>query len=217
MFNGLSETFFHAVATEKFLVDKDLSDEKVFSECIVLLKEELTSSGVHETNNPLDTAPDYRISLALSLFYKFILGCNLASSKSVKDEYKSAIDSLIDCRPVSRSEQSYQQKSELFPLTQAVPKLNAYAQTSGETKFVDDLSPLSLQLNGAFILTQVANAKIGSVNTDVASKMPGVVRIFLAKDIPGLNNITPKPLSTELLFAEDEVLYAGKICLQFNF
>lgn len=177
---------------------------------MALLKEELETSGIYVESNPVDASPEYRIQLALSLFYKFILICNLKSSKSIKSAYKSAADSVIDIRSPSHSKQTYETKSQLYPLTQPVPKLNAHWQTTGETKYIDDLSLLSLQLHGAFILTKISSAKIESINLDRASKLSGVVRIFLAKDIPGANNMMFTPFLSEPLFAEEEILYAGQ-------
>lgn len=209
-FNGLAKQFFHATETEKYLLNQDLSNETVLNESIAILEKELKSSGVYDKVHPLEATPDYRIALALSLYYKFILECNLVSSAKIKAEYKTAIDCLIDSRPVSRAEQNYEKSESLFPLTQPMPKINSYSQTSGETKYVDDLSPLSFQLDGAFILTKVANARIASINTDKAMKLPGVVRIFLAKDIPGENNFMTSQFKPEPLFAESQVLYAGQ-------
>lgn len=177
---------------------------------MALLKEDLETSGIKPEFNPMDSSPEYRIQLALSLFYKFVLTCNLNNSKSIKSTYKSVVDPVKDIRSLSHSKQTYETKNQLFPLTQPIPKLNAHSQTTGETKYVDDLSPLSLQLNGAFILTKIANAKIVSINLEKASKVPGVVKILLAKDIPGVNNIMFTPMLSEPLFAEEEVLYAGQ-------
>ncbi len=189
-----------------------MSSENVLVKGMSLLKEELEQSGIYEEITPTDASPDYRVHLALSLFYKYILACNLSVSTphQIKSVYKSAVESVIDIRSLSHSKQTYEAKNELFPLTQPVPKLNAHSQTTGETKYIDDLSPLSLQLHGAFILSKIANAKIENINLDKASKLPGVVRIFLAKDIPGSNNIMFTPMLNEQLFATDEVTYAGQ-------
>ncbi|CAF1074303.1 unnamed protein product, partial [Brachionus calyciflorus] len=127
-----------------------------------------------------------------------------------KQEIKSAIDNVIDLRTASKSEQIFETKSNLHPVTKPMPKINAYSQTSGETKYVDDLSILSHQTHGAFILSTLARAKIESIDIEAALNVPGVVGIYLAKDIPGENNVMPKPFVVEELFADKEVVYCGQ-------
>ncbi|MEQ1946218.1 MAG: selenium-dependent xanthine dehydrogenase [Bryobacteraceae bacterium] len=57
-------------------------------------------------------------------------------------------------------------------------------QALGQKKFVDDLR-LPGMLNGAVVLTEHPRAKVLSIDTAEAEKMPGVVRVFTAKDVPG--------------------------------
>jgi len=207
VFNGVHESFFHAVKTESFLENNVcLDDNNVLNESLEILKNELKSSGLFESNNPLLPSASYRANLCLGLYYKFILSTSL----EVGEELKSAPESITDTRPVSQGTQSYEARDDLFPLTKPMPKLNAYTQATGESKYVDDLSELSHQLHAVFMLTQVANARIHSVDVDQVLKMPGVRRVLLAKDIPGENNIMPKPFVTEPLFTDDLVEYAGQ-------
>jgi xanthine dehydrogenase molybdopterin-binding subunit B len=134
------------------------------------------------------------------------------TSKNIIDKrYKSAIETILDSRSVSRAEQSYEAPIKtLWPITQPMPKINAYSQTCGETRYTDDIPATNLQLHCAFILTTVANAKIEKVNIENAMQMPGVKTILLAKDIPGINSFMPKPFQIEPLFADTEVYYAGQ-------
>lgn len=170
------------------------------------MQDELKSSGLFESNNPLLPSANYRANLCLGLYYKFILSTNTA----IGEELQSAPESITDTRPVSQGTQSYETRDDLFPLTKPMPKLNAYTQATGESKYVDDLSELNHQLHAVFMLTQVANARIHSIDVDQVLKMPGVRRVLLAKDIPGENNIMPKPFVTEPLFTDDLVEYAGQ-------
>jgi selenium-dependent xanthine dehydrogenase len=57
-------------------------------------------------------------------------------------------------------------------------------QAMGSKAFVDDMR-LPGMLNGAVVLTEHARARIHSIDTSEAGQMPGVVRIFTAKDVPG--------------------------------
>lgn len=90
-----------------------------------------------------------------------------------------------------------------------MPKLNAYSQTSGETKYVNDAKVFN-QLHGAFVLSKYANAKIDEINVDKAMNLSGVVRVLLAKDIPGKNNFMHAPYGDEKVFCDTDVEYAGQ-------
>jgi xanthine dehydrogenase/oxidase len=202
VFGGITSGFIHATQTEGFLYGKSLKDENA-----VFNAYEILNSEVNPDYDPVLATVAYRKSLSLSLFYKFIL---TACSNLIDDRYKSAIESVIDTRPVSQAQQSFPTSPDLFPLTQPMTKLNAYAQTSGEAAYVYDMDAPPHQLHGAFILTSVGNCTIDTIDSDFASKMPGVVRILFAKDIPGENNFAPAPSTPEPLFCEGDVLYAGQ-------
>ena len=57
-------------------------------------------------------------------------------------------------------------------------------QAMGTKPFVDDMNVPGM-LHGAPVLTEHPRAKILSIDTSEAEKMPGVVRIFTAQDVPG--------------------------------
>jgi xanthine dehydrogenase/oxidase len=206
-FNGVNQGFFRASRLESYLEFNNIQSEDVFKESIEILKNELRSSGLFESTNPLLASPQYRANLCLSLYYKFVLSI---VQPHIKKEFESALESIVDTRPISKGSHTYEKNEQLFPFTKPIPKLSSYAQTSGESKYVDDLSELTHQLHGAFILTQVASARISSICTEEALKMPGVKRILLAKDILGENNIMPKPFKPEPLFTDDLIEYAGQ-------
>lgn len=205
--NGISERFFHATKTENFLMEKNLTDGEVFKKAIETLKEDLESSGIDRVEDPLVASSKYRLTVALSLFYKFFLSIG---ADKIDKKLEGTSEVLFDWRTVSKGEQTFSSKEELYPLTKPMPKLNAYSQTSGQTKYIDDLTPSMNQLNGAFILSTVANATIEKIDVDEALAVPGVVKILFYKDIPGKNNIMPEPFLAESLFVEKDVFHAGQ-------
>ena len=207
-YNGLSSTFYHANKTQDFLNGQDLAEEIVLAKSIELLSNEINESGLlSEAQDATLASPQYRSTLALSLFYKFMLELN---ENKLKDELKSSSSSIIDSRSVSRAEFKFENEPSSHPVCKPLPKLNAYHQVSGESKYIDDLAPLAQQAHAAFILSEVGRAKIESVAIDEAMKVKGVVRVLLAKDIPGENSIMPRPFGVEPLFADEEVVYCGQ-------
>lgn len=126
VFGGLSKTFIHAKQTETFMNGKVLNNLSMLSQAFQILSNELVID-----DDPVLASVDYRRSLALSLFYKFILYIN---DKNVGARYKSAKDSIIDLRPISSGQQSFPTDPSLYPVSKPIQKLNSYLQASGEVK-----------------------------------------------------------------------------------
>jgi xanthine dehydrogenase large subunit len=87
---------------------------------------------------------------------------------------------------------------------------SALKHVTGTAAYIDDMPELPGTLHAALILSPVAHGRLKSVDTSAALAMPGVVRIVLANDIPGHNEVGPI-LHGELLFAKDIVDYRGCI------
>jgi xanthine dehydrogenase/oxidase len=208
VFGGIDSSFVHAKQTENFLNGKKLNDQSVLLNAFKILSNELQPK-----YSPDLASIEYRKSLAISLLYKFFLYVN---DKVVSPIFKSGQMSVMDMRQVSTSKQVFPTANkDMFPVTQPITKLNAYYQTSGEAKYVYDMSPLSTnQLFGVFIQSDMSNCKLGSIDYNEASKMPGVVKILLASDIKGQNNFNVASFLTgsspEEVFCSSNVLYAGQ-------
>lgn len=63
-------------------------------------------------------------------------------------------------------------------------RVDAPAKTLGEARYADDYS-FDGMLYGKNVFSKYARAKILSIDTSKALKMPGVIAIYTAKDIPG--------------------------------
>lgn len=104
----------------------------------------------------------------------------------------------------------------MWPVNKPITKLDAINQTSGEAQYCNDLPPYPREVFCAFVLTKVGNGKIDGIDASKALRIKGVVAFFSAKDIPGKNlciSAASKLLllnEDELLFAENDVLYAGQ-------
>lgn len=72
-------------------------------------------------------------------------------------------------RPVSSGAQDFETNKSLYPLTQAIPKLEALAQTSGQAKYIIDIPDSPHQLYGALVLAEApANSVIAKIDTTKA-------------------------------------------------
>lgn len=86
--------------------------------------------------------------------------------------------------------------------------IDSYTHTRGESIYLDDIPLLAGTLFGAVFGSPVAHGKIISIDLTRAEDLPGVVRIFTAKDIPG-NNQIGGIVPDEVLLAEDSVDFNG--------
>lgn len=86
--------------------------------------------------------------------------------------------------------------------------LDSYTHTRGESIYLDDIPTLHGTLYGAVFASPVAHGKILQLDITKAEVMPGVIRIFTSKDIPGKNQIGGI-VPDEPLMAEDKVHFNG--------
>lgn len=217
VYGGISSDFVHAKQTEFYLFGKQVNDEKVLLNAFKILSQE-----VNPEYRPELSSVQYRKSLAISLFYKFLLYVN---DLTLGPKYKSGQNSVMDMRPdVTTSKQVYPTPNkDMYPVTEPMTKLNSYLQTSGEAKYVYDMPPFANQLYGVFIQSKIGACKLDQIDSAEASKMPGVARILFASDIPGQNNYFGHIFGKfpEELFATSSIYYAGQgiglVLAGFNF
>ncbi|MEO5648284.1 MAG: molybdopterin cofactor-binding domain-containing protein, partial [Chitinophagaceae bacterium] len=86
--------------------------------------------------------------------------------------------------------------------------IDSYTHTRGESIYLDDIPVLNGTLYGAAFGSPHAHGKILNLNVEDALLIPGVVRIFTHKDIPGRNQIGGI-VPDEPLLAEDHVHFHG--------
>lgn len=70
----------------------------------------------------------------------------------ISDKNKSG-GSILE-RPISNGLQDFETNESLYPLTQAIPKIEAQAQTSGQAQYIFDMADLPHQLWGALVLAK---------------------------------------------------------------
>ncbi len=86
--------------------------------------------------------------------------------------------------------------------------IDSFTHVRGESVYLDDIPEISGTLHAAVFGSPIAHGKITELNISEAEKMPGVVRIITAKNIPGTNQIGGI-VPDEPLLAEDEVHFEG--------
>ncbi|KAI8796511.1 xanthine dehydrogenase, partial [Biomphalaria glabrata] len=204
VFGGISKDMIHATKTETFIQGKELNDS-VLKEALKILEAELNPA----TDYPLVASAKYRKDLAINLLYKTLL--ELYKPNDLK--LQSGAESIE--RSLSSGLQTFQEKSSEFPLKQAIPKLEAPLQASGETFYTNDIEAFKRELHGAFVTSTIASGNIEEVDLTEALATPGVVRYISVADIPkgGVNDFmscSVLPMCPEEVFASKEISYAGQ-------
>ncbi|XP_039304251.1 xanthine dehydrogenase isoform X1 [Solenopsis invicta] len=206
IYGGINKHFSHATNTELMLIGKSILDNQMLKTALKTLHDELQPDHVLP-----NYSPEFRRTLAIGLFYKCVLSLK---PENVNPRLRSG-GSLLE-RGLSSGTQDYDTDKNMWPVNKPIPKLDAIKQTSGEAQYCNDLPPYPGEVFCAFILTEIGNGKIDSIDASKALSMKGVVAFFSAKDVPGENlcisaaSQLERLTNDELLFAEKDVLYAGQ-------
>lgn len=94
------------------------------------------------------------------------------------------------------------------PLGQPLLHESGLKHTSGEAKYVDDLPAKDL-LVAQVVGSTVAHGTVRVLDVSAALRVPGVVTVLTAKDIPGTNDVGPVIHDEELL-ASERVHFLGQ-------
>ncbi|RXZ38604.1 xanthine dehydrogenase molybdopterin binding subunit [Oxalobacteraceae bacterium CAVE-383] len=89
------------------------------------------------------------------------------------------------------------------------PHESALLHVSGEAAYTDDIPELAQTLHAALGMSQQAHARILSMDLSAVRAAAGVVAVFEAKDIPGVNDCGPI-LHDDPIFADGLVQYVGQ-------
>jgi xanthine dehydrogenase large subunit len=94
--------------------------------------------------------------------------------------------------------------------SRSLPHDSGVGHVTGEARYVEDTALRRPMLEMWPLLSPFARARIVTVDTSEAERMPGVTRILLARDIPGHNNVGPVR-HDEPALADGEVFYHGQV------
>jgi xanthine dehydrogenase large subunit len=90
----------------------------------------------------------------------------------------------------------------------SIPHESARTHVSGESVFIDDIPPQRGELIVELFGSPVAHGRVRSLHLDEARRVPGVVGLFTARDIPGHRLFGPI-VQDEHFLAEDETTFVG--------
>ncbi|KAK2906843.1 hypothetical protein Q8A67_005828 [Cirrhinus molitorella] len=159
---------------------------------------------------------DFRRSLTLSLLFKFnLLVLQYLKEKDVtKGEIPQKMQSAIQPLPkqIQPGYQEFQNvlesQSAQDPVGRPMMHRAGLSHATGEAVYCDDLPHTEGELFLMIVTSSRPHAKITHIDFSEALKLPGVVDVITAKDIPGKKYRTITGYDEELL-TEDEVTCVG--------
>lgn len=199
-FGGINSGFSRAQQLEKHLLNKPLFELTQIRGALKLIQNELKADIILP-----EPCPEYRVRLAQGLLYKFLL----AHAPTNKVDVRYSSGGYVLKRPISSGKQIFEKHEVDYPVKKPVAKHEGLLQCSGEAMFANDLPPQRQQLWAAFISAKRVGATVKNIDTSEALKLPGVVAVFSAKDIPGSNLISAP--DNFFFVKEEELFLTGEV------
>jgi len=90
-----------------------------------------------------------------------------------------------------------------------IPHDSAWGHVTGTALYIDDIRPAANEVFVDVVGSPMANGEIASVDIESAKRIPGVVAILTAKDVPGAKKIGAI-VHDENFLASREVTFVGE-------
>uniref|UniRef100_A0A8D3C8T5 Aldehyde oxidase 6 n=1 Tax=Scophthalmus maximus TaxID=52904 RepID=A0A8D3C8T5_SCOMX len=192
-YGGMGPTTVSAARTCKALIARPWDDE-VLSRAYDVLLDELALPPSEPGGKV-----EFRRSLTLSFLFKFNL-------EILQKEIQPSLQEF----QVPKNNHVPKLQSDLDPVGRPIMHRSAISQATGEAVYCDDVPRTDGELSLALVTSSRAHAKITGLDASEALRIPGVVDVITAKDIPGTKVLTMFGYDEELL-AEKEVSCVGQI------
>ena len=125
--------------------------------------------------------------------------------------YKKIIDAVLYAADAIRAEEEIPQPTGNGKIGTRHPRYDAKRAVLGQRPYVADMK-LDGMLYGALKFSDHPRANVLKIDTSAAAAMPGVIRIFTAKDVPGDKTIGLIKQDWPLMIGEGEVThYIGDV------
>uniref|UniRef100_A0A8C3PM34 Aldehyde oxidase n=1 Tax=Calidris pygmaea TaxID=425635 RepID=A0A8C3PM34_9CHAR len=211
LYGGIGSTTLSARKSCEKLIGRQWNDQMLSEACKLVLEEIFLPS----------SAPggrvEYRRTLLVSFLFRFYL------------EVLHGLHQMVRTYPFRYAELSQEKMSALVMLPSGVPQgvqiyqdvdsgqspqdpvgrpimhQSGIKHATGEAVYIDDIRPVDGELSLAVVTSIRAHAKIISIDASEALRVPGVVDVVTARDVPGENG------KDEQAYAEEKVICVGQI------
>uniref|UniRef100_A0A8B9GD32 Aldehyde oxidase 1 n=1 Tax=Amazona collaria TaxID=241587 RepID=A0A8B9GD32_9PSIT len=229
-YGGAASTTVCAKQTCSALTGRHWNEQMLDEACRLILKE------IAIPGSASGEKVDYKKTLIVSFFYRFFLEVlqslnttvkyvqNVSSNNSllpfqdpchypgIPMEYRSVLEDFKTKMP--QSVQIYQDiepnQSPQDPVGRPIMHQSGIKHATGEAVYIDDLPSVDGELFLSVVTSSRAHAKIISIDTSEALKVPGVFDIISAHDVPATNEFYYSD-DPEIIFARNKVICVGQI------
>lgn len=212
-FGGMADRTISALKTTPKQLSKSWNEELLQSVCAGLAEE------LHLAPDAPGGMVEFRRTLTLSFFFKFYLTVLQKLGRADLEDMCGKLDptfasaTLLFQKDPPANVQLFQEvpkdQSEEDMVGRPLPHLAANMQASGEAVYCDDIPRYENELSLRLVTSTRAHAKITSIDTSEAKKVPGFVCFLTAEDVPNSN--ATGLFNDETVFAKDEVTCVGHI------
>uniref|UniRef100_A0A672VAW8 Aldehyde oxidase 1 n=1 Tax=Strigops habroptila TaxID=2489341 RepID=A0A672VAW8_STRHB len=204
-YGGAASTTVCAKQTCSALTGRHWNEQTLDEACRLILKE------IAVPGSASGEKVDYKKTLIISFFYRFFLEV-LQSLKTtdpyhypgIPVEYGSVLQDFKTKMP-QKPDQSPQD-----PVGRPIMHQSGIKHATGEAVYIDDLPSVDGELFLAVVTSSRAHAKIVSIDTSEALKVPGVFDVISAHDVPATNEFYYSD-DPEIVFARNKVICVGQI------
>ncbi|NXK26041.1 AOXB oxidase, partial [Arenaria interpres] len=208
LYGGIGSTTLSARKSCEKLIGRQWNDQMLSEACRLVLEE------IFLPSSALGGRVEYRRTLLVSFLFRFYLEVlhglhQMYPSRyaELSQEKMSALGMLQSGVP--KGVQIYQDvdsgQSPQDPVGRPIMHQSGIKHATGEAVYIDDIRPVDGELSLAVVTSIRAHAKIISIDASEALRVPGVVDVVTARDVPGENG------KDEQAYAEDKVICVGQI------
>uniref|UniRef100_A0A8B9J264 Aldehyde oxidase 1 n=1 Tax=Amazona collaria TaxID=241587 RepID=A0A8B9J264_9PSIT len=211
-YGGAASTTVCAKQTCSALTGRHWNEQMLDEACRLILKE------IAIPGSASGEKVDYKKTLIVSFFYRFFLEVlhllpfqDPCHYPGIPMEYRSVLEDFKTKMP--QSVQIYQAKpnqSPQDPVGRPIMHQSGIKHATGEAVYIDDLPSVDGELFLSVVTSSRAHAKIISIDTSEALKVPGVFDIISAHDVPATNEFYYSD-DPEIIFARNKVICVGQI------
>ncbi|KAG6938992.1 aldehyde oxidase 2 [Chelydra serpentina] len=208
-YGGIGSTTVCAKQTCRALIGRHWNEQMLDEACRLVLKE------VSLPGSAPGGKVEYRRTLIVSFLFKFYLevlqSLNRMDPHRCPDISEKHGSVLQDFQPkMPQSEQIYQEVNPeqlpRDPVGRPIMHQAGIKHATGEALYCDDIRAVDEELFLAVVTSSRAHAKIVTIDVSEALKVPRVVDVVTAEDVPGKNGT-----EDEQAYAKDEVICVGQI------
>jgi 4-hydroxybenzoyl-CoA reductase subunit alpha len=153
--------------------------------------------------NPNPTVDDLKKGLSGNL-------CRCTGYTKIIEAIQTGVEYMAGRVPEKLEFAPQKSAIDLSVVGKRLPKIDSPDKATGRAIFTDDIT-LPNMLYGKLLLSNVAHAKIKSINTDKAKALPGVKAVLTGADVPDIRWGTSPARYDEFVLAKDKVRFVGDV------